>query len=101
MGFSSNTPHSDVVMKFQPDVKLFVHNLEFSLDSTSRFALIDSYSDGFKLHTLENPVWVSMASNNLDFVGSAVKNEWVDYNGEHTIRFVPVPKEKEKKMFDF
>lgn len=91
MGFSRNTPHSDLVIKFQPGVKLYVHNLEFSKDSTSRFALVDGVIDetgGFTF--LQEPVWVSMSSNNLDFKGSVMKYECQNADGTHEMIYKPV-----------
>jgi hypothetical protein len=96
MGFSCNTPHSDVVLKFQPGITLYVHNLEFSVDSTSRFALVDGVMDEEgNIKTLENPVWVSMSSNNLDFVRRVEKCEVVNYDGSHSHGY------RASKYFDF
>ena len=88
MGFSRNTPHSDLVTKFKPGMKLYVHRLEFSQDSTSRFALVDGIIDeDCNVAFLEEPVWVSMSSNNLDFLGSAVKQDFINEDGSHYRRY--------------
>lgn len=100
MGFSRNTPHSDLVTKFKPGMKLYVHKLEFSQDSTSRFAQVVSVvNDIGETITLEEPVWVSMSSNNLDFLGSAIKREYIREDGSHLHMYTQVS--AEAKTYEF
>ena len=100
MGSSRNTLYSDLVTKFKPGMKLYVHKLEFSQDSTSRFAQVVSVvNDIGETITLEEPVWVSMSSNNLDFLGSAIKREYVREDGSHLHMYTQV--NAEAKTYEF